>query len=114
MVFQNPDFSLFNLTVREEIEFGLDNLKIENKDERIKKSLKQAGISGFEDRDPQTLSVGEKQKVNLACALSVDTQYLVLDEPTAELDYKSSVEIYKVLILYTNMQIFALCLIKVN
>lgn len=97
MVFQNPDFSLFNLTVSEEIEFGLKNFKLENRNERVVKALKSVGLNDFENRDPQTLSLGEKQKVALACILALETKYLVLDEPTAQLDYKSSLELYKIL-----------------
>lgn len=97
MVFQNPDFSLFNLTVSEEISFGLKNLTGYVHQKQIKKALKQVGLSGFELRDPQTLSFGEKQKVCLASVLALDVSYIVLDEPTAMLDYKSSVELYRLL-----------------
>lgn len=97
MVFQNPDFSLFNLSVAEELEFGLKNLKLENRKERINQALEIVGLSHFANRDPQTLSLGEKQKVNLACVLALDTDYIVLDEPTAMLDYQSSLELYKIL-----------------
>lgn len=97
LVFQNPDFSLFNLTVKEEIEFGLKNLKVKNQDERIKWALSAVRMSDFLDRDPQTLSIGEKQKVSLACVLALETKYIVLDEPIAQLDYKSALEIYKIL-----------------
>lgn len=97
MVFQNPDFSLFNLTVDEELEFGVDNLKLNNKVERVEKALREVGMDGFGQRDPQTLSLGQKQKVSLATVLALDTDYIVLDEPTAMLDYKSSLELYKIL-----------------
>lgn len=97
MVFQNPDFSLFNLSVSEELEFGLDNLKMGNKEERLKKALNLVGLDGFGERDPQTLSLGQKQKVSLATVLALDTDYIVLDEPTAMLDYKSSLELYLIL-----------------
>lgn len=97
MVFQNPDFSLFNLTVYEEIKFGLENFKLGNYEERISWALNQVGLHNFKDRDPQTLSFGQKQKLNLACVLALDTDYIVLDEPTAMLDYKSSMELYQIL-----------------
>ncbi len=97
MVFQNPDFSLFNLTVNEEVKFGLENFKLGNYEERIDRALNQVGLHDFKDRDPQTLSFGQKQKLNLACVLALDTDYIVLDEPTAMLDYKSSVELYQIL-----------------
>lgn len=97
MLFQNPDFMLFNLTVAEEITFGLNNLNLSDHPERIKKALAAVGLSGYENRDPQTLSYGQKQKVALACILAVDTPYIVLDEPVAMLDYHSAVNLYRVL-----------------
>lgn len=97
MVFQNPDFSLFNLTVAEEISFGLSNLKHTVGGSVIEKALGLVGLNGFETRDPQTLSFGEKQKVCLASVLALDVSYILLDEPTAMLDYKSSCELYLLL-----------------
>uniref|UniRef100_A0A7C4M0S0 ABC transporter ATP-binding protein n=1 Tax=candidate division CPR3 bacterium TaxID=2268181 RepID=A0A7C4M0S0_UNCC3 len=97
IVFQNPDFSLFNLTVKEEIAFGLKNLSLNNQENRIKRALKNVGMTNFALRDPQTLSLGEKEKLSLASVLALDTQYIVLDEPTAQLDYKNSLDLYKIL-----------------
>ncbi|OGG00320.1 hypothetical protein A2Y99_01900 [Candidatus Gottesmanbacteria bacterium RBG_13_37_7] len=96
-LFQNPDFSLFNLTVEEEIAFGLKNFGFKNVKERVQKILSTLGISTFRQRDPHELSWGEKQKVNLASLLALDTPYLILDEPTSMLDYKSSLELYNLL-----------------
>lgn len=97
MVFQNPDFMLFNLTVEEEILFGLKNLKAENQRVRISRALDEVGLRGYEKRDPQTLSLGQKQKVCLACILAADTPYIILDEPTAMLDHKSSLKLFAIL-----------------
>lgn len=97
MVFQNPDFMLFNLTVREEIVFGLKNLDIFNTEDRVKKALDMVGMEGFEERDPQTLSLGQKQKICLAAVLAQDPSYIVLDEPAAMLDHKSSLKLFRIL-----------------
>lgn len=97
MLFQNPDFSLFNLSVKEEIIFGLKNLNLNNHSFRIKQALSAVNLENYTERDPQTLSYGEKQKVNLACILAIDPQYLVLDEPSAMLDYKSAKHLYDML-----------------
>lgn len=97
MVFQNPDFSLFNLTVSEEIAFGLKHFAQPVSDAHIERILGIVGLVGFAGRDPQSLSFGEKQKVCLACVLALDVPYIVLDEPTAMLDYKSSQELYRLL-----------------
>jgi energy-coupling factor transporter ATP-binding protein EcfA2 len=97
MVFQNPDYSLFNLTVEEEIAFGLKNLQQTFSSTDIDAVLDQVGLSGFASRNPQTLSFGEKQKVCLASVLALNVSYVILDEPTATLDYKSSVALYDLL-----------------
>jgi energy-coupling factor transport system ATP-binding protein len=97
MVFQNPDFSLFNLTVGDEIAFGLKNLNGHADKKDIRESLNSVGLEGYEDRDPQTLSFGEKQKVCLASVLALNVSYIILDEPTAMLDWQSSVSLYRLL-----------------
>jgi energy-coupling factor transporter ATP-binding protein EcfA2 len=94
MLFQNPDFMLFNLTVFDEIAFGLKQKKL---DQKILQVLEMVNLSGFEKRDPQTLSLGEKQKICLAGVLARNTEYIVLDEPVAMLDYKGAVNLYKLL-----------------
>lgn len=97
MVFQNPDFSLFNLTVSEEIAFGLKNLNSRVDQKQITDALGLVNLKGYETRDPQALSFGEKQKVCLASVLALDVSYIVLDEPTSMLDWKSSSELYGLL-----------------
>ena len=97
MVFQNPDFSLFNLTVAEEVEFVLKNLNIKNSAEKIADSLKLVGMEKLLRADPQSLSFGQKQKVALASVLVQQPRVLVLDEPTAMLDYKSGLNLFSIL-----------------
>jgi len=94
MLFQNPDFMLFNLTVFDEIAFGL---KQKESTKKVFEALEMVGLTKFEKRDPQTLSLGEKQKICLAGVLARDTEYIVLDEPVAMLDYKGAVNLYKLL-----------------
>lgn len=97
LVFQNPDFMLFNLTVREEIAFGLSNLGFDHIDERIISALRDVGLKGYETRNPRTLSMGQKQKLCIASVLAMETPYIVLDEPTAMLDYKNTLNLYQLL-----------------
>ncbi len=97
LVFQNPDFMIFNLPVYDEIAFGLLNLGKKNFDGKIKSSLETVGLTGYEKRDPHSLSLGQKQKLCLAIVLAMETDYIVLDEPSAMLDYKSSLHLYGIL-----------------
>jgi len=97
LVFQNPDFMIFNLTVKEEIAFGLKNLGLDRINDRIETSLESVGLSDFVDRDPHLLSMGQKQKLAIASVLAMDTKYIVLDEPSAMLDYRAAVDLYQLL-----------------
>ncbi|MFW6273764.1 MAG: quaternary amine ABC transporter ATP-binding protein, partial [Halanaerobium sp.] len=87
MVFQN--FALFPYrTVLENAEFGLEIEGID-KDKRREKAmtaLKQVGLEGYEDQNPDQLSGGMQQRVGLARALAVDTDILLMDEPFSALD----------------------------
>lgn len=96
-VFQDPDLVIFNLTVEEEVSFGVYNLKLDHPEERVKKALETVGLEGFEKRDPQSLSSGQKQLLCIACVLAMGTDYIILDEPISSLDYLNAQLIYKVL-----------------
>jgi energy-coupling factor transporter ATP-binding protein EcfA2 len=89
IVFQNPDFSLFNLTVQEEVAFGHKG--------NIEPVIKAVDMWPLRSADPQTLSYGAKQKVCLAAVLARDPDIILLDEPTSMLDYKSSINLYEIL-----------------
>lgn len=97
LVFQNPDYSLFNVSVQEEILFGIKNFKLSDQSERVIQSLKMVGMEKYLNHDPKKLSFGQKQKISLACILALNTPVIVLDEPTAMLDFKSSLELYTTL-----------------
>lgn len=96
-VFQDPDLVIFNLTVEEEVAFGVYNLKLDNPKKRIGQALKTVGLNGFEKRDPQSLSGGQKQLLCIACVLAMGTDYIVLDEPISNLDYLNAKLVYKIL-----------------
>ncbi|GAA0079887.1 MULTISPECIES: ABC transporter ATP-binding protein [Clostridium] len=94
-MFQDPDSQLCTFTVEDEIAFGLENIKMEpsHMDPTIDKVLKLTGIKHLRKRQLNHLSGGEKQKVALASILALDPEVILMDEPTANLDPKSTMEI---------------------
>jgi cobalt/nickel transport system ATP-binding protein len=88
MVFQDPDDQLFNSTVRQEIAYGLMNMRVSGKalEDSIAWALDVVGMAGYGSKSPHNLSGGEKKRVALASVLAMKPKVLVLDEPTAALD----------------------------
>lgn len=87
MVFQDP--SLFPwYTVLRNVAYGLECQGVPAREARRRAEpfIKLVGLAGFEDHYPYELSGGMQQRVNLARALAVDPQLLLMDEPFAALD----------------------------
>ena len=97
IVFQNPDNQILFPRVHEDIEFGLKNLGIDDREKRIDEALKTVNMLEFKDKDTYELSLGQKQRVNIASMLAVKPKYIVLDEPTTMIDSKEKENIYNCL-----------------
>ena len=95
MMFQNPDLQFCMDTVRNELIFCLENICTEPSevDRKIKEALSFCDIEYLEDRKLAELSGGEKQKVALACLMAIRPQWLLLDEPFANIDDDSAHDI---------------------
>ncbi|MFW6286804.1 MAG: ABC transporter ATP-binding protein [Candidatus Sumerlaeota bacterium] len=63
----------------------------------IDSAMERAGVTEFAERTMRTLSGGERQKVFIAAALAQGGDVLLLDEPTAFLDYRHQAEVYQIL-----------------
>ncbi|MCP8312135.1 MAG: ATP-binding cassette domain-containing protein [Candidatus Methylarchaceae archaeon HK02M1] len=98
-VFQDPDDQLFCSTLWDDMTFGLLNMGICD-DEVVRKAkdaLRIVGLEGYEEKSPHHLSVGEKKKATIAIVLAMKPDVLILDEPTANLDPKSRVELIRLI-----------------
>ena len=87
-MFQDPDDQLFCPTVREDVAFGPLNLGFPREEvlRRVSESLTAVGLAGFEERNTQQLSFGERRRVCLAGVLACEPNLLALDEPSSNLD----------------------------
>lgn len=103
MVFQKVP--LFNTTVHENVAYGLKVRGIPRKEieERVQDALKLVRLEGYDRRPATGLSGGEQQRVSLARALVLNTELLLLDEPTANLDPKN-VSIIEEIISWVNRE----------
>jgi len=96
LIFQFPEYQLFEETVIKDVCFGPRNFGL-NQEEALLKAKEALNIVGIDEsyyeRSPFELSGGERRKVAIAGILAIDPEVLVLDEPTAGLDYQASDEI---------------------
>jgi energy-coupling factor transporter ATP-binding protein EcfA2 len=88
ILLQDFEAQLFSTRVDQEVAFGPENLGLPREDlkQRVRDCLALLGLAGLEDRNPATLSGGQKQLLALAAVLALSPQLLVLDEPTTDLD----------------------------
>ncbi len=89
LVFQYPEYQLFEETVAKDIAFGPKNLGIGESEirERVREAILQVGLTeDIGDRSPFELSGGQKRRVAIAGVLAMRPSVLVLDEPAAGLD----------------------------
>ena len=98
-LFQNPDDQLFAPTIKEDIGFGARNLGLEETEvnRRVEWALKAVNLTEYGKNSPYDLSWGQKKRAALAGLLVMKPKLLILDEPFANLDFKS---------IYNHLQIF--------
>lgn len=96
LVFQYPEYQLFEETVYKDIAYGPKNMGLsdEDIDERVQYAAHFTGITReMLDKSPFELSGGQKRRVAIAGVVAMDPKILVLDEPAAGLDPKGRNEI---------------------
>lgn len=89
LVFQYPEYQLFEETVAKDIAFGPKNLKLpdDEVEKRVRQAMAQVGLAEkYAERSPFELSGGQKRRVAIAGVLAMQPSILILDEPAAGLD----------------------------
>ena len=88
-VFQSPTHMLYAPTVREELEFGPKNLEFKKDvmDRAVAESLSTVNLKGLEEYPPLGLSFGQQKRTTIAAVLAMQSQIMIMDEPTAGQDY---------------------------
>lgn len=97
LVFQYPEYQLFEETIEKDIAFGPKNLGLSDDDinKRVKRAMNMVGLDyeKYKDKSPFELSGGQKRRVAIAGVVAMEPKILILDEPTAGLDPKGRDEI---------------------
>lgn len=98
LVFQYPEYQIFEETVEKDVAFGPMNLNLAEEEikYRVKESLELVGFNyeKIKDLSPFEMSGGQKRRVAIAGVLAMKPEYLILDEPTAGLDPAGRNEIF--------------------
>jgi len=99
LLFQDPEDQLFCPTVVEDLAFGPLNLGLSREEvaRRVKEVLSLLGLEGFEEKITYRLSGGEKRLVALGTVLTMRPRFLLLDEPTGDLDWKNFQKLVSIL-----------------
>ncbi len=99
MVFQDFEAQLFSTNVAHEVAFAMEQVGLAPHEirARLGPALAAVGLAGFEDRDPTSLSGGEKQRLAIASVLAVQPSVIVLDEPTTDLDPEGRAEVFELI-----------------
>jgi energy-coupling factor transport system ATP-binding protein len=102
MVFQNPTAQMLAPTVEDEIIFGLENLGLARPEikARLETVLAAFDLAHMRDRNPQTLSGGEQQKLALAAIMARQPEVLILDEPLSMLDTTAAEDLIAYLVRF--------------
>ena len=104
MVFQNPDNQIVATIVEDDVAFGPENLGVPRDEirNRVDEALKLVDMYDYRKHEPHRLSGGQKQRVAIAGVIAMQTNCIVLDEPTAMLDPKGRREVMKALLKLKN------------
>ncbi|WP_291291738.1 ATP-binding cassette domain-containing protein [Enterococcus sp.] len=104
-IVQQEDLLLPHMTAYKNVEYALRVLGVPRKvrKEKTSKALQMVGMTAYQSCYPQELSVGQCKKIAIARAIVTDPPVLIADEPTANLDIKSALEIMKLFLKFNQL-----------
>lgn len=102
LVFQYPEYQLFEETIEKDVAFGPKNLGLSDDEvnKRVREAIDLVGLDFEEirERSPFELSGGQKRRVAIAGVIAMGPEVLILDEPTAGLDPKAHKDVLKMIV----------------
>ena len=102
LVFQYPEYQLFEETVFKDVAFGPKNIGLadEELEDRVREAIELVGLDyeQIKDKSPFDLSGGQKRRVAIAGVIAMKPKVLILDEPTAGLDPKAHRDVFDMII----------------
>ena len=98
-VFQNPDDQIFKYKVLDEVMFGPLNIGMSQKDaeKSSRAALELVGLTDAADKNPYDLELSDRKMVAIASVLAMNTDVIILDEPTIAQDYKGREKIKEII-----------------
>ena len=117
LVFQYPEYQIFEESCYKEIAFGPSNMGLEASeiDFRVRDSIKSVGLDEtFLDKSPFDLSGGEKRRIAIASIIAMRPEILVLDEPTAGLDPQGKNDLLNLILDYRKTTNAAVIIVSHN
>ena len=98
-IFQDPRSQFFTTNSSSEVAFACENYGIPHKEivKRVNSAFQSLNMENLKDRDIFALSSGERQKVAFLAATTLNPQIYVLDEPSANLDIHTILQVREIL-----------------
>ncbi|HEX9680724.1 MAG TPA: ABC transporter ATP-binding protein, partial [Anaerolineales bacterium] len=100
LVFQDPESQLVTASVADEVAFGPENLGVSRLEieRRVDEALAATRLTGYDERDPHSLSGGEQQACVIAAIYAMHPEIYVMDEPLANLDPTGRAQVLRIVV----------------